>query len=121
VKLRVTLRFVVVTCALSIAACAAFRGNTRKEFGAYDIEDRQQYKHYLDNKAIRKRDADRKIVNSVKNPETGEFRQVKRGIGSSEAPTNALEPPPQENPKRDAKREYSWPARIIRRLFRLEN
>lgn len=113
-------RFAIMTCVLSLTACAAFRGNTRKEFGAYDIEDRQQYKHYLDNKAVRKRDRDREIVNSVNSPKTGIPRQASGNIEGDEPSANAPKATPNADSKTDVKKEYSLPARIIRRLFRLE-
>lgn len=126
-------RCIVILCCLSLVGCAGFtrvfRGNTRKEFGAYDIEERQQYKHYLDNRAIQKREHDREIIRRLKtDPATesgGQGAEKKRKITKdSERVGRRIKkresPPPAITGGRSAKREYSFPARIIRRLFRLE-
>jgi len=74
-----------------------FDGNTKHKFGDYDIEERQAYKHYLNNKSLKQRERDREIV-----------RRMQKAKND-----------PALNEKKDE--DTPWLTRTLRHLFRAEN
>lgn len=129
--MRVAVRIIAILIIPTLFGCElarVFRGNTRKKFGDYDIIDRQQYRHYLDNKVKQRQDCDREIYtrlvteppsrNDSKNTSVaGRQKTVPSLRICDREPASVPIVLPSLSP--DPKKEYNWFSRLLRRLFRL--
>lgn len=88
-----TLLFFLTNC---VEIGKVFDGNTRHKFGDYDIDERQEYKRYLDNKSLKSHEKDREIMRRLRDDEKDSS------------------PADQEDEDRP------WLSRMLRRIFRAE-
>lgn len=77
-----------------------FEGNTQHKFGDYDIGERQEYKRYLNNKSLKRREKDREIVRRMRDDEKASPSTDEENAEDEERP---------------------WLSRMLRRLFRAED
>lgn len=129
--MRVAVRIIAILVIPTLFGCElsrVFRGNTRKKFGDYDIIDRQQYRHYLDNKVKQRQDCDREIYkrlvtepplrNDAKNTSVaGQQESVPSLRICDKEPESVPAVLPSHSP--NPQKEYNWFSRLLRRLFRI--
>ena len=130
--MRVAVRVLAILIIPLLFGCElarVFRGNTRKKFGDYDIVDRQQYRHYLDNRVKQRQDRDHEIYKRLAikpssrhdpskiAPAEGARKPVLSSPIGAKTPESVPVVLPSISP--NPKKEYNWLSRLVRRLFRI--
>lgn len=129
-------------CLLFLTDCIeigkVFQGNTRRRFGEYDIDDRQEYKRYLRNISQSGRERDREIIRRMQNAENESLLAASGRTMPSQGPLvaslgtksqadvatherHSLEKSTATKKKNKKNDDYPWLVRVLRRLFRAQD